>query len=152
MNMSTISLKYYFELHRLASIRRFLTSTATANPALCEVIQDNHTSRVTALANCKSEKHMQNRLFVLPLSLHHHISLICCKECHHTPATLAPAHTPCLFSIYLHTVRQHFEIASFPLPLLLSGTPFQIDVRCVPSLSSLKSSLKTYLFRSVYKN
>ena len=41
---------------------------------------------------------------------------------HHT---LAPAHTPCLFSIDLHTVRQHLVIVHFIL-LLLSGTLFQM--------------------------
>ena len=43
----------------------------------------------------------------------------------HTP-TLAPAHTPCLFSIDLHTVRQHLVIVHFLLLLLLSGTLFQM--------------------------
>ena len=41
------------------------------------------------------------------------------KMCH----TPAPAHTPCLFSIYLDTVRKHLVIARFLL-LLLSGTLF----------------------------
>ena len=41
-------------------------------------------------------------------------------------ATLAPAHTPCLFSIDLHTVRQHLVIVHFRLLLLLSGTLFQM--------------------------
>ena len=45
---------------------------------------------------------------------------------HRPPATLAPAHTPCLFSIYLHTVRQHLVIVHFLLLLLLSGTLFQM--------------------------
>ena len=45
---------------------------------------------------------------------------------HCTPATLAPAHTPCLFSIDLHTVRQHLVIVHFLLLLLLSGTLFQM--------------------------
>ena len=56
--------------------------------------------------------------------LHHHMSLACCIESHCTPATLAPAHTPCLFSINLHTVRQHLVIVHFLLLLLLSGTLF----------------------------
>ena len=42
-----------------------------------------------------------------------------------TPATLAPAHTPCLFSIDLHTVRQHLVNSSFIL-LLLSRSLFQM--------------------------
>ena len=47
-------------------------------------------------------------------------------HCHCTPASLAPAHTPCLFSIDLHTVRQHLVIVHFLLLLLLSGTLFQM--------------------------
>ena len=58
--------------------------------------------------------------------LHHHMSLACGIESHCTPATLAPAHTPCLFSIDLHTVRQHLVIVHFLLLLLLYGTLFQM--------------------------
>ena len=58
--------------------------------------------------------------------LHHHMSLTCCIKSHCTPATLAPAHTPCLFSMNLHTVRQHLVIVHFLLHLLLSGTLFQM--------------------------
>ena len=58
--------------------------------------------------------------------LHHHMSLTCCIKSHCTPATLAPAHTPCLFSIDLHTVKQHLVIVHFLLLLLLSGTLFQM--------------------------
>ena len=58
--------------------------------------------------------------------LHHHMSLTCCRKSHHTPATLPPAHTPFLFSIDLHTVRQLLVISNFPLLLLLSGTLFQM--------------------------
>ena len=42
-----------------------------------------------------------------------------------TPATLAPAHTPCLFSIDLHTVMQHLVNSRYFL-LLLSRTLFQM--------------------------
>ena len=54
------------------------------------------------------------------------MSLTCCIESHCTPATLAPAHTPCLFSIDLHTVKQHLVIVHFLLLLLLSGNLFQM--------------------------
>ena len=47
------------------------------------------------------------------------------KKPSHT-ASLAPAHTPCLFSIDLRTIRQHLVIAHFILLLLLSGTLFQM--------------------------
>ena len=58
--------------------------------------------------------------------LHHHMSLTFCIESHRTPVSLAPTHTPCLFSIDLHTVRQHLVIVHFLLLLLLSGTLFQM--------------------------
>ena len=54
---------------------------------------------------------------------YHHMSLTCCIKSH---CTLAPAHTPCLFSIDLHTARQHLVIVHFLLLLLLSGTLFQM--------------------------
>ena len=58
--------------------------------------------------------------------LHHHMSLTFCIESHHTPASLAPAHTPCLFSIDLHTILQHLVIVHFLLLLILYGTLFQM--------------------------
>ena len=45
--------------------------------------------------------------------LHHHMSLIRCRKSHYTMTTVAPVHTPCLFSIDPHSVRQHLVIASF---------------------------------------
>ena len=47
------------------------------------------------------------------------------KKPSHT-ATLTPAHTPCFFSINLHTVRQHLVITHFLLLLLLPATLFQM--------------------------
>ena len=47
------------------------------------------------------------------------------KKPSHT-ATLAPAHTPCLFSIDLHTIRKHLVIVHFLLLLLLSEILFQM--------------------------
>ena len=47
------------------------------------------------------------------------------KKPSHT-TTLAPAHTPCLFLIFLHTVRQQLVIAHFILLLLVSGTLFYV--------------------------
>ena len=55
--------------------------------------------------------------------------LTCCIESHCTHATLAPAHTSCLFSIDLHTVRHHLVIVHFLLLLLLSGTLLQMMSR-----------------------
>ena len=51
--------------------------------------------------------------------------LICCRKSHYTPASIAPAHTPSLFSIDLHTIRRHLVFARILLPIL-SGTVFQM--------------------------
>ena len=48
------------------------------------------------------------------------------QKIHLLHATLAPNHTPCLFSIDLHTVRLHLVIARFLLLLLLYGTLFKM--------------------------
>ena len=63
--------------------------------------------------------------------LHHCMSPIRCKKKPSPLATLAPPHTPCLFSMDMHTVRENSVIARFLLILLLSGTID--DVRCAPS-------------------
>ena len=54
------------------------------------------------------------------------MSLTRSRKSHRTPTTLAPAQTQCLFSIVLHTVRQHLVIVHFLLLLLLSGTLFKM--------------------------
>ena len=87
-HVSNIARTCYFELRRLASIRRFLTSTATATLVSAFVL-----SRIDY---CNS---------LLFGSTHD---------------------VPCLFSIDLHTVRQHLVIVHFLLLLLLSGTLFQM--------------------------
>ena len=166
-HVSNIARTCYFELRRLASIHRFLTSTATATFVSAFVLSridycnsllfgSTHdvTSHLQRIQNCaarvilrltKSSSitiHLKS-LHWLPVkvrstykiaclcyhchaALHHHMSLACCIESHCTPATLAPACTPCLFSIDLHTVRQHLVIVHFLLLLLLSGTLFQM--------------------------
>ena len=159
-HVSNIARTCYFELRRLASIRRFLTSTATATLVsafvlsridYCNLLLFGSTHDVTSYLH-RIQNYAARVILRLPKSssitihiksLHwlpvkvsstykiaclcyHHMSLACCIESHCTPATLAPAHTPCLFSIDLHTVRQHLVIVHFILLLLLSGTLFQM--------------------------
>ena len=64
------------------------------------------------------------------------------------PMTLTLAHTPYLFSIGLHTLRQ-LVISYF---LLLQSGSLANYVRCASSLSSFKSCLRTYLFHSICKD
>ena len=166
-HVSNIARTCYFELRRLASIRRFLTSTATATLVSAFVLSrieycnsllfgsthdvtshlqriQNYAARVILLLPMSSSitTHLKS-LHWLPVKVRgtNKIACICCHchssttpsyvtdmlhKSHCTPATLAPAHTPCLFSIDLHTVRQHLVIVHFLLLLLLSGTLFQM--------------------------
>ena len=169
-HVSNIARTWYFELHRLASIRRFLTSTATATLAsdivLSKIdycnsllfgsthdvtshlqrIQNNAARVILRLPKSSSiTMHLKslNWLNWLPVRVRSTYKMTClCYHCHSntapsyvtdmlhkmplTPATLAPAHTPCLFSIDLYTVGQHLVIVHFLLLLLLSGTLFQM--------------------------
>ena len=163
-HISNIAWTCYFEL-RLASIRRFLTSTATATLVSAFVLSridycssllfgsshdvishfqrvQNYAARVILRLPMSSSltTHLKS-LHWLPVKVRSTYKIAClCFHCHsstapsyfadmlqksdHTPATLATAHTACLFSIDLHTVRQHVVFACYLLLLLLSGTLF----------------------------
>ena len=166
-HVSIIARTCCFELRRLASIRRFLKSTATATVVsdfvltrfdYCNSLLFGSTHDVTSHWQ-RMQNYAARVIFRLPLSsyitihlrsLHwlpvkvrstYKIACLCC-HCHSSTApsfvtdmlknepshtvALAPAHTPCHFSIDLHTVRQHLVIARFLMLLLLSGTLFQM--------------------------
>ena len=77
--------------------------------------------------------------------LHHRMSLMCCMKSHHTPATLEPAHTPCLFSVDLRTIRQHL-VAHFLLillPTILTHIHFHPAQRGYRSKHSTCTALST---------
>ena len=164
-HVSNIARTCYFELRRLASIHRFMTSTATATLVsafvlsridYCSTLLFGSTNDVTShlqrnyavriilslLKSSSTTKHLKS-LHWLPVEVrstykiaclcyHCHSStapscvMTCCMGSHCTPATLAPSHTPCLFSMDMHTVRQHLAIVHLLLLLLLSGTLFQL--------------------------
>ena len=166
-HVSNVARTCYFELRRLASIRRFLTSTATATLVSAFVLSridycssllfgsthdvtshlqriQNYAARVILRLPMSSSItiHLKS-LHWLPVKVRSTYKIAClCYHCHSstapsyvtdmlhknhwTPARLAPAHTPCLFSIDLHTVRQHLVIVHFLLLLLLSGTLLQM--------------------------
>ena len=166
-HVSNIARTCYFELRCLASIRWFLTSTATATLVsafvlsridYCNSLLFGSTHDVTShlqwiqnyAARVILRLPMSSRITIdlkslhwLPVKVRSTYKIAClCYHCHsstapsyvtdmlhkkplHT-ATLAPTHTPCLFSIDLHTVRQHLVIVHFLLLLLLPGTLFQM--------------------------
>ena len=119
--VSKIARTCYFELRRLSSIRRFPTSSATATLVSTFVL-----SRIDYCNSLQFGSTHDVKCHLTTAVLRHNMSLTCCGKSHHTSATLAPAHTPCLSSIDLHTVRQHLLIARFHLLLILSGTQFQM--------------------------
>ena len=163
-HVSNIAQTCYFELRRLASIRRFLTSTATATLVSAFVLSridycnsllfvsthdvtshlqriQNYAARVI-LRLTKSSSitiHLKS-LHWLPVKVRSTYKIAClCYHCHSStapsyvtdmlhrkPLHTRSAHTPCLFSIDLHTVRQHLVIVHFLLLLLLFGTLFQM--------------------------
>ena len=133
----------------LSSIRRFLTSTATATLVSAFVLSRiYHCNSLLFGSTHDVTSHLQrtqnyaarvilrlpkpSSITIHPKSLHWLLVKVRSKKVrssiksHCTPAKLAPAHTPCLFSIDLHTVRQHLVIVHFLLLLLLSGTLFKM--------------------------
>ena len=175
-HVSNIARTCYLELHRLAFIHRFLTSTATATLVSAFILPridycnsqlfgstydvrshlqriQNYAARVIlCLPKSSSITTHLKLLHLLPVKVRSTYNIAClCYHClsstapsyvtnmlqkkpshtHNTcfsshNTTLASAHTPCLFSIDLHTVRQHLVIVNFLLLLLLSGTLFKM--------------------------
>ena len=190
-HVSNIARNCYFELRRMASIRRFLTSTATATLVsafvLSRVVYCNsllfgsthdvtsHLQRIQNYAARVIMRHpMSSSITIHKKSLHWlsvkvkstYIIACLCYHCHSSTATSYV--TDMLHKKPLHT--RNTRSSSYTMPLLnrsahskatLGDRSFSFasssvwnsipnDVRCAPSLSSFKSRLKTYLFRSVY--
>ena len=176
-HVSNIARTCYFELCRLASIRRFMTSTATATLISAFVLSridycssllfgsthdvtshlkriQNYAARVILRLPVSSSItiHLKS-LHWLPVKVRSTYKIACL--CH---SSTAPSYvTDMLHKKPLHT--RNTRSSSYTMPLL--NRPFSSssvwnsirnDVRCAPSLSSFESRLKTYLFRSVYKD
>ena len=191
--VSNITRTCYFELRRLASIRRFLTSTATATLVsafvlsridYCNSLLFGSTSDVTSHMQ-RIQNYAARVILRLPMSSSITIHLkslhwlpakvrstykIACL-CYHCHSSTAPSYvTDMLHKKPLHT--RNTRSSSYTMPLLnrpahskatLGDRSFSFasssvwnsipnDVRYAPSPSSFKSRLKTYLFRSVYKD
>ena len=192
-HVSKIALTCFFELRRLASIRRFLTSTATATLVSAFVLStidycnsllfgsthevtshlqlmQNYAARVILrLPKSYSITIHLKSLHWLPVKVRSTYKIACL--CYHCHSSTAPSYvTDMLHGKPLHT--RNTRSSSYTIPLLnrpaLSKAPLDDlscsfasssvwnsipnDVRCAPSLSSFKSRLKTYLFRSAYKD
>ena len=192
-HVSKIARTCYFELRRLASIRRFMTSTATATLVSAFVLSridtcssllfgSTHdvTSHLQRILNYAARVilrlpqlssitiHLES-LDWLPVKVRSTYKIACL--CYHCHSSTAPSYvTGMLHRKPLHTCNT--RSSSYTMPLLnrpahskatLGDHSFSFasssfwnsipnDVRCAPSLSSSKSRLMTYLFRSVYKD
>ena len=190
-HVSNIAPTFYFELRRLASIRRFLISTATATLVSAFVLSrsdycNSHlfgsthdvTSHLPRIQNyaagvilClpKSSSitvHLKS-LHWLTVKVRSTYKIACL--CYHCNSSTAPSYVSDMLHekpLYTRNTRS----SSYTMPLLnrpahskatLGDRSFSFasssvwnsipnDVKCAPSLSSSKSRLKTYLFRSVY--
>ena len=192
-HVSNIAWASYFELHRLASIRRFLTNTVTATLVSAFVLSridycnsllfgsthdvTSHLQRIQSYAaqvilrrpmSSSITTHLKS-LHWLPVKARSTYKITClCYHCHSST-------TPSYVADMLHKKPSHTRntrSSSYIMPLLnrpahskatLGDRSFSFasssvwnsitnDVRCAPSLSSSKSRLKTYLFRSAYKD
>ena len=192
-HVSNIVRTCYFELRRLASIRRFLTSTATAtlvsaialsrieycNSLLFGSTHDvtshlqriqNYAARVILRLSKSSSltTHLKS-LHWLPVKVRSTYKIAClCYHCHSSTAPSYvsdmlyenPSHTRITrsSSCTIHLLNRPAHCSStlgdrsFSFASSSVWNSIQNDVRCAPSLSSSKSRMNTYLFRSAYKD
>ena len=192
-HVSNIARTCYTELRRLASIRRLLTSTATATLVSAFVLSridycnsllfgsthdvTSHLQRIRNYAarvilrlprSSSITTHIKS-LHWLPVKVSSTYKIAClCFHCHNSTA---PSYvTDMLHRKPLHT--RNTRSSSCAMPLLnrpahckatLGDRSFSFassslwnsipnDFWCAPSLSSVKSRLMTYLFRTIYKD
>ena len=192
-HVSNIARTCYYELRRLASIRIFLTSTATAthvsafflsrndycNSLLFGSTYDvtshlqriqNYAARVILrLPRSSSITTHSKSLHWLPVKVRSTYKISClCYHCHsstarsyvadmlhkipsHTHNTRSSSYTMPLLNRPAHR-KATLGVRSFSFASSSVWNSIQNDVRYAPSLSSFKSHLKTYLFRSIYKD
>ena len=118
---------------------------------ICFYIHYRHIS----LSNCRSKKHLQYGLFMLPMS-QQYCTVICHnstvplyvthmlrKKPSHSHKTRSSSHTMSLLNIPSHSKATLGNHSFFSSSLWNS---FASDIRCAPSLSSSKSCLKRIFF------
>ena len=192
-HVSNIARTCYFELRRLASIRWFLTSTATATHVsafalsridycnsllfgfshdaafLLQRIHNNATRVILRFPKSSNITTNLKSLHWLPVKVRSTYKIACL--CYHCHSSTVPSYvTDMLQKKPSHT--RNTRSSSYTMPLLnrpahskatLGDRSFSFasssvwnsipnDVSRVPSLSSSKSFLNTYLLRSVYKD
>ena len=157
-HVSNIARTCYFELRRLASIRRFLTSTATAilvsafvssRIDYCSSLLFGSTHDVTS--HLQGIQNYAARLICNSSTAPSYIANMLHKKPSHTSNTRCSSYTTPLFNRPAHS-KATIDNRSFSFASSSVWNSIPYDVRCIPSLSSFKSRLKIYFFRSVYKD
>ena len=191
-HVSTIARTCYSELRPLASIRRFLISTATATLVSVFVlsridycnsllfgsthdvtshlqgIQNNAVRVILRLSKSSNITTHLKSLHCIPVKVRSTYKIACLLyHCHsstapsyvadmlhkkpsHTRNTRSSSYTMPLLNRVAHSKATHRD-RSFYFASSSVWNSIPNDVRCA-SLSSFKSPLKTYLFRSAYKD
>ena len=191
-HVSNIARTCYFELCCLASICRFMTSTATATLVSAFVLSridycnslllgstyevtshlqwiQNYAAReILRLPNSSNITTHLKSLHLFPVKVRSTYKIAClCYHCHSStaPSYVAdmlqkkPSHTcntrsnSCTMPLLDRPAHSKaaFGDRSFSFASSSVWNSIPNVVKCAPSLSSFKSRLKTYLFRSVYK-
>ena len=106
------------------------------------------------IKSCQSKKHLQDGLFVLlchSSTVPSYVADLLHVRPSHTRSTCSGSYTMPLLNRPAHS-KATLGDRSFSLASSSAWNCITNDVRCAPSLSSYMSRLKTYLFRSVYKD
>ena len=158
-HVSNIARTCYFELRRLASIRRFLTSTATvilvsafalSRIDYCNSLQFGSTHDVTSHLQ-RIQNYATRVILRLPKSSSIMLVYMLHKKPSHTRNTRSNSYIMRLLNRAAHC-NATLGDRSFSFASSSVWNSIPNDVRCAPSLSSFKSRLKIYLLRSVYND
>ena len=133
-------------------LQQILNYAARVAPS--KVIYYNHTFKITSLASFQSKKHFK----IICSSYHCHSSTApsyVADMLHPRPSHTCNAPSSSYNMPLFHRPAHSRATLGDRLFYLASSSVWNSipnDVRCAPSLSSSKSRLKTYMFRSVYKD
>ena len=121
------------------------------SPSYFNVIYYNYTFSITSLASCQCKKHIQNSLHCHRSTAPSYVADMQHRWASHTRNTRSSSYTMPLLNQPAHS-KETLGDRSFYIASSSVWNSIPNDVRRAPSLSSLKSRLKTYLFSSIYKD
>ena len=121
------------------------------SPSYSNVIYYNYTFSITSLDSCQCKKHIQNSLHCRSSTAPSYVADMQHRWPSHTRNTRSSSYTMPLLNQPAHS-KETLSDRSFYIASSSVWNSIPNDVRRAPSLSSLKSRLKTYLFSLIYKD